>query len=158
VLCLASDVSPRRSDEGYEKVNCRRSCAQRLGHCLGDGSVLRIQETDARFKAGRDVGTPPPPPNLSVDFRRWDPSWIPGFPFGRLASDKTCGVRACESQSKRGLYATCWTPERPPQQSPTPSLVKSTPVKKGKNVKKESKQEVKPEIKVRAALHSYASW
>jgi hypothetical protein len=96
--------------------------------------------------------------HLSVDFRRWDPSWIPGFPFGRLASDKTCGVRACESQSKRGLYATCWTPERPPQQSPTPSLVKSTPVKKGKNVKKESKQEVKPEIKVRAALHSYASW
>jgi hypothetical protein len=31
-------------------------------------------------------------------------------------------------------------------------------VKKGKNVKKESKQEIKPEIKVRAALHSYASW
>jgi hypothetical protein len=30
-------------------------------------------------------------------------------------------------------------------------------VKKGKNVKKKIKQGIKPEIKVRAALHPYAS-
>ena len=26
--------------------------------------------------------------HLSVDFRRWDPSWIPGIPFGRLPSNR----------------------------------------------------------------------
>ena len=25
--------------------------------------------------------------HLSIDFRRWDPSWIPGIPFGRLPSN-----------------------------------------------------------------------
>jgi hypothetical protein len=56
-----------------------------LRHCPSDGSVLRTQETGARFEAGWDVE---PPPHLSVDFRRWDPSWIPRFPFRRLPSDR----------------------------------------------------------------------
>src|SRR2546421_3793293 len=120
----------------------------------GPANLPSASTSIERISGFRRLATPA---HLSVDFRRWDPSWIPGFPFGRPFR-QTCGVRACESPSKRGLYATCWTPERPPQQSPTPSLVKSTPVKKGKNVKKESKQEIKPEIKVRDALHSYASW
>jgi hypothetical protein len=57
VLCLASGVSLRRSDEGYEKANYRRGCAQGLRHCPGDGSVLHTQETGARFEAGWD-GSP----------------------------------------------------------------------------------------------------
>ena len=82
VLCLASGQEDQT--RGYEKANCRRGCAQGLRHCPGDGSVLCTQDTDTRFEAGWDVG----PSHLSVDFRRWDPSWIPGFPFGRLSSDR----------------------------------------------------------------------
>lgn len=41
----------------------------------------------------------------------------------------------------------CWTSERPQQRSPTPTLVKNTPAKKGKNVKKEIEKGIKKEIK-----------
>jgi len=67
-----------------EKPNCRRGCAQGLRHCPGDGSVLRTQETGARFEAGWDVE----PPIYPSTFRRWDRSWIPGFPFRHLPSDR----------------------------------------------------------------------
>jgi hypothetical protein len=41
----------------------------------------------------------------------------------------------------------CWRPGQPQQSSAMPTPVKNTPVKKGKNVKKEIKKEIKQEIK-----------
>jgi hypothetical protein len=92
-------------------------------------------------------------PHLSVDFRRWDPSWIPGFPFGRLPSDRAevpivsfemCSLgtmlpppllviqvnrRAC----RFGLYKNSRRPHPPPRASgvsrhpPQPSLTPCSP-------------------------------
>ena len=78
MLFLASGVSPRRSDEGYEKANCRRGCAQGLRHCPGDGSVLRTQKTGARFEAGWDVGPPICPSTLDEGTHLGSP----GSPLG----------------------------------------------------------------------------
>jgi hypothetical protein len=83
VLCLASGVSPRRSDEGYEKANCR------LAHALVGGWTCQSTVGPGRLsnesRGFRRLATRA---HLSVDSRRRDPSWIPGFPFGHLPSDR----------------------------------------------------------------------
>jgi len=63
----------------------------------------RPNHLPARFR----VASPPDPTraHLSVNFRRWDPSWAPWLPFAHLPSNITWGANWALRDALAGDYA-----------------------------------------------------